>query len=219
MAICPYGWPTAESYCTDRPREVVHLWFIYLWFIHLWFIHLWFIHEIPSQPAVRHDFSLSHTQTLHTHSHTTHTHTHTHFLSLSLSHSLSLSIASSSTAPAPGIAGERVGPGTIPGTGTAYHPTALPTVGPYALPVPGFVPGLLSGREKGLPPAGKRAGGDKGVSCIRGSGKWLSSFRESLVHVSSFGETVGGDDGCSSVRHHCVASVISRLMSEVPLYM
>jgi len=24
-----------------------------------------------------------------------------------------------------------------PGTGTAYHPTALPTVGPYALPVPG----------------------------------------------------------------------------------
>ena len=28
-----------------------------------------------------------------------------------------------------------------PGTGTAYHPTALPTVGPYALPVPGFVPG------------------------------------------------------------------------------
>ena len=28
-----------------------------------------------------------------------------------------------------------------PGTGTAYPPTALPTVGPYALPVPGFVPG------------------------------------------------------------------------------
>ena len=25
--------------------------------------------------------------------------------------------------------------------GTAYHPTALATVGPYALPVPGFVPG------------------------------------------------------------------------------
>ena len=32
-------------------------------------------------------------------------------------------------------------PGTNPGTGTAYHPTALPTVGPCALPVPGFVPG------------------------------------------------------------------------------
>ena len=29
-------------------------------------------------------------------------------------------------------------PGTNPGTGTAYHPTALPTVGPYAPPVPGF---------------------------------------------------------------------------------
>ena len=29
-------------------------------------------------------------------------------------------------------------------TGTAYHPTALPTVGPCALPVPAFVPG--SGR-------------------------------------------------------------------------
>ena len=28
-----------------------------------------------------------------------------------------------------------------PGTGTAYPPTVLPTVGPYALPVPGFVPG------------------------------------------------------------------------------
>ena len=33
-------------------------------------------------------------------------------------------------------------PGTNPDTGTAYHPTALPTVGPYALPVPGVVPGL-----------------------------------------------------------------------------
>jgi len=30
-------------------------------------------------------------------------------------------------------------PGTNPGTGTAYHPTAPPTVGPYALPVPGLV--------------------------------------------------------------------------------
>jgi len=28
-----------------------------------------------------------------------------------------------------------------PGTGTAYPPTALPTIGPYALSVPGFVPG------------------------------------------------------------------------------
>ena len=27
------------------------------------------------------------------------------------------------------------------GTGTAYHLTALPTVGPYALPIPSFVPG------------------------------------------------------------------------------
>ena len=32
------------------------------------------------------------------------------------------------------------GPGTNPGTGTAYHPTALSTLGPYALPVPGSVP-------------------------------------------------------------------------------
>ena len=31
-------------------------------------------------------------------------------------------------------------PGTNPGTGTAYYPTALPTIGPYALPVSGFVP-------------------------------------------------------------------------------
>ena len=31
--------------------------------------------------------------------------------------------------------------GTNPGTGTAYPPTALPTVGPYELPVPGLVPG------------------------------------------------------------------------------
>ena len=34
------------------------------------------------------------------------------------------------------------GPGTNPGTGTTYRPTAPPTVGPYALPVPEFVPGL-----------------------------------------------------------------------------
>ena len=31
--------------------------------------------------------------------------------------------------------------GTNPGTGTAYLPTALPTAGPYALPVPGLEPG------------------------------------------------------------------------------
>ena len=31
-------------------------------------------------------------------------------------------------------------PGTIPGTGTAYPATTLPTVGPYALPVPGIDP-------------------------------------------------------------------------------
>ena len=31
--------------------------------------------------------------------------------------------------------------GTNPGTGTGYHTTALLTVGPYALPVPGFVAG------------------------------------------------------------------------------
>ena len=35
---------------------------------------------------------------------------------------------------------EKVSPN--PGTGTAYPPTALPTVGSYALPVPGFVPGF-----------------------------------------------------------------------------
>jgi len=35
-------------------------------------------------------------------------------------------------------------PGTDPGTDTEYPPTALPTVGPYALPVPGFVPGGAS---------------------------------------------------------------------------
>ena len=34
-----------------------------------------------------------------------------------------------------------VRPGTKPGTGTAYHPSAQPTVGPYELPVPGFIPG------------------------------------------------------------------------------
>jgi len=37
-------------------------------------------------------------------------------------------------------------PLTHPGTGTGHHPTAQPTVGPYALPVPGFVPGFGSGR-------------------------------------------------------------------------
>ena len=35
----------------------------------------------------------------------------------------------------------RARPGTNPGAGTTFHPTPLPTVGPYALPVPGFVPG------------------------------------------------------------------------------
>ena len=35
----------------------------------------------------------------------------------------------------------KVRPGTNPGTGTAYVPTAVPTVGPYALPVPVLVPG------------------------------------------------------------------------------
>ena len=34
-------------------------------------------------------------------------------------------------------------PGTNPGTGIAYHPTALPTVGPYALPAPGDELGSL----------------------------------------------------------------------------
>jgi len=35
-------------------------------------------------------------------------------------------------------------PGTDPGTGTAYHPTTLPTVGPYSLPVPGtYLPGVV----------------------------------------------------------------------------
>ena len=32
--------------------------------------------------------------------------------------------------------------GTNPGTGTAYHPTTLPTVRPYALPGSGALPGL-----------------------------------------------------------------------------
>ena len=36
----------------------------------------------------------------------------------------------------------RVLPGTNPGTGTAYHPTALPTVRPYALPGSGELHGL-----------------------------------------------------------------------------
>ena len=35
-------------------------------------------------------------------------------------------------------------PGTNPGTGTAYRPTPLPTVGPYTLPRSGLLPG--SGR-------------------------------------------------------------------------
>ena len=34
-------------------------------------------------------------------------------------------------------------PGTCSGTGTAYRPTALPTVVPYGLPVPEQVPGLV----------------------------------------------------------------------------
>ena len=41
------------------------------------------------------------------------------------------------------------GPGTNPGTGNAYHPTALPTVGPYALPVPSFVPGRATLASQG----------------------------------------------------------------------
>ena len=45
---------------------------------------------------------------------------------------------------------EVVRPGTNPGTGTAYHPTALPTVGPYALPVPGFVPCEMTVRRSGV---------------------------------------------------------------------
>ena len=46
----------------------------------------------------------------------------------------------------PGARSERAGarPGTNPGTGTAYHATVLTTVGPCALPVPGFVPGTSS---------------------------------------------------------------------------
>ena len=40
-------------------------------------------------------------------------------------------------------------PGTNPGTGTAYHPMALPTVGPYALAVPGVVPGLPDCAQSG----------------------------------------------------------------------
>ena len=38
----------------------------------------------------------------------------------------------------PLFSGFALRPGTNPGTGTAYHPTALHTVGPYELPVPGF---------------------------------------------------------------------------------
>ena len=43
--------------------------------------------------------------------------------------------------PVPGLVPGRAAL-AIPGTGTAYRPTALATVGPYALPVPGFVPRL-----------------------------------------------------------------------------
>ena len=38
---------------------------------------------------------------------------------------------------------ERGRPGTCSGTGTGYHPTALPTVAPYGPPVPDQVPGLV----------------------------------------------------------------------------
>ena len=49
-------------------------------------------------------------------------------------------------------------PGTDPGAGAGYHPTALATVGGYALPVPGFVPG----RELGPADQRKRGGGGGG---------------------------------------------------------
>ena len=45
-------------------------------------------------------------------------------------------------------------PGTNPGTGTGYPPTALATVGPYGLPVPGVVPGRV------LPPAVSESGAE-----------------------------------------------------------
>ena len=46
-----------------------------------------------------------------------------------------------------------VGGGGDPDPGTAYHPTALATVGLYALPVPGLVPGSTS-VSPGVCPAG-----------------------------------------------------------------
>ena len=39
-------------------------------------------------------------------------------------------------------------PGTNPGTGTAYVPTALPIVGPYGLPVPGYLRGRRRRRQR-----------------------------------------------------------------------
>ena len=44
------------------------------------------------------------------------------------------------TPPRPPNTLPREKPGTNPGTSSGYHPTALPIVGPYALPVPGLAP-------------------------------------------------------------------------------
>ena len=51
--------------------------------------------------------------------------------------------------------GQDLSPGTKSGTGTAYSPAVFPTVGPHALPVPDFLPGLRSGhvrRTSQVPP-------------------------------------------------------------------
>ena len=53
------------------------------------------------------------------------------------------------SAAGPSVGGEAV---PNPGTGTAYHPTALPTVAPYAPPGSGEPPGSGPSQEAGLLP-------------------------------------------------------------------
>ena len=93
----------------------------------------------------------------HTHTHTrkiTHTRTHSHTLTHTLTYTLSTEMGGELAKL------EKVFPN--PGTGTAYPPTALPTVGPYALTVPGFVPGSA---HRGRRAGGAREGIAVGHSC------------------------------------------------------
>ena len=71
-----------------------------------------------------------------------------------------------------------VGGGGDPDPGTAYHPTALATVGLYALPVPGLVPGSRS-VSPGVCPAGV---GECVFVCVRerGSKRECESERDSV---------------------------------------